>query len=120
MSGVLLAHGPLSVLKSVGRLSAVFKDGMTSSKFVLAAKKLEEAGFGYVIKNQQVFVKNPPNVVASLLMMQEYADLCTLDEYQQSYSRPISSAVSQKAKDTVASMGLAVPQLVVSDVKQVL
>ncbi len=112
MAGVLLAPGPISTLVSVKRLSRVFNDGLSQHKFLSAANKLVDSGFGILVNTgQQVFVKRSPAEVGPLLASSDIGDLCSSENYQNNYIRPTSTVVSRKLKQALVAMGAVKAEL---------
>ncbi len=113
MAGVLLTRGPLTTLRSACRLSGVFNDGLSKAKFLSAAKKLEEAGFGSLVEHShvgrptQVFIKKAPSEVEPLFQESSgFSDLCHIEEYAQKYCLQPSPVVGHRIKTIVVQMGL--------------
>ena len=117
MCGVLLAPGPISTLKSVKSLSRVFKDGVSITKFLTAAKKLEDAGFGAlkilenIGRSSRIFLKKSPAEIQHLLLLPEFSDICTPETYEVVYSRPTSNVITRTIKQAAVDLGLVKPEL---------
>ncbi len=112
MIGILLSPGPVCNLKVVQGLSRVYNSSVNKTKFISAAKKLEQASFGSLVAalKGEIFVKKVPEEVGNLLQLKENEGLCTFAEYRYRFGLPTPAKVTQKLRDALIEMG-AVPAL---------
>ena len=109
MTGILLSAGPVTTLKSVQRTSRMFLLSVTKSKFVNAAKRLVSANLGtlaQVTKKLQVFIKRPPDEMASLLQLPEIEDLCTISEYSDRFNLAPPGTIKKRLQEMLIDKGL--------------
>ena len=112
MAGILLVPGPIAVHRAVKNMSPTFNLAVNKSKFLHAARELQNANFGslHLIQDisvhSHVFVKKELGVAKQLLTLEENTDLCDPEEYAQRYLMPSPSTVMQCMVDKVIKMGL--------------
>ncbi len=117
MSGILLASGPVSTRVTVKNLSSAFNLAVTKTKFLSAAKQLEEANIGHLILLKELslkahfFVKRQPDEVRDILLQPCNQDLCTFQEYEQRFFSPSPSTITPKMQQTLVAQGFVPPGL---------
>ena len=110
MAGILLSAGPVATQISVKRTSHVFVFSVNKGRFESAAQKLEAANFGTFgfLKGNQTgfFLKKKPEEVCHLLLMNENADLCTLEEYFERFHLNPPASITPNIKASLVNQGL--------------
>ena len=112
MSGVLLSPGPIATKVTVQGVSRVFNNAVNKAKFLAAAGKLQEAGFGELkdvsnLSGQKVmvFIKKPPEEVVDIVQMKGNSDLCTWEEYEMRFRLPPPATISKRLRQGLVNFG---------------
>ena len=116
MAALLKTNGPI-LTPVVVKNNWTFLHKMTTDQFTEAAVALQAINLGVLVDINQgkthrtnyVFVKKQPSEVQMALAANP--DLCSIDYYEQRYKKPISKAVTLKARYKIAELNIVPAKL---------
>ena len=110
MAGILMTASPISTHSAFTRLGPNQLRCATKEQYTHAAKALEEANLGRILRLQSisrlssVFLKRPPEEVKDILNMNP--DLCRAAMYEARYKLAVPSCINKKVPEQLVELGL--------------